>query len=75
MKSKLLVVVFVFASFANPAFAARCTDYSNCYQAVVDWCQGSHPRADGDNDGIPCENVCKSLRQVEKIKREIGCNR
>ncbi|RLQ88300.1 excalibur calcium-binding domain-containing protein [Notoacmeibacter ruber] len=57
------------------AFAARCADYSNCREAVIAWCAGMHPRADGDNDGIPCENVCKSRVQVVAIMAEIGCTR
>ncbi|MEN0001078.1 MAG: excalibur calcium-binding domain-containing protein, partial [Pseudomonadota bacterium] len=42
------------------AEAATCKQYSSCEQAVRNWCAGNHPRADGDNDGIPCENVCPS---------------
>ena len=43
---------------------------------------GSHPRADGDGDGIPCENVCQrgaspasALKRVKAIQRNIGCRR
>ncbi|MCP1199835.1 hypothetical protein [Notoacmeibacter sp. MSK16QG-6] len=57
------------------AMAVRCKDYANCRQAVENWCAGLHPRADGDNDGIPCENVCSSREQVERIMAEIGCRR
>ncbi len=62
-------------AWTTPADAARCTDYSTCEQAVRNWCAGNHPRADGDNDGIPCENVCTSRRTVEEIKAAIGCLR
>jgi len=57
------------------AIAASCKDYSTCREAVIEWCAGNHPRADGDKDGIPCENVCKSKRQVDQIKQEIGCTK
>ncbi|WP_083861233.1 excalibur calcium-binding domain-containing protein [Microvirga lotononidis] len=49
-----------------------CKAVSTCEEAVEMWC-GGYSRADGDNDGIPCENVCRSLSQVETIKKKIGC--
>jgi hypothetical protein len=49
-----------------------CQTVSTCEEAVQMWC-GGYSRADGDNDGIPCENVCRSLSQVETIKSRIGC--
>ncbi len=72
-----VLIVLTVAAIVAPdfAFAARCTDYSNCREAVIAWCAGRHPRADGDDDGIPCENVCRSRAQVEAIMAEIGCNR
>ena len=64
------VLVLCEVSLAN---AARCADYRTCEQAVAAWCAGRHPRADGDNDGIPCENVCRSKAQVDAIRARIGC--
>lgn len=52
--------------------ARSCKQANSCEEAVRMWCNGYH-RADGDNDGIPCENVCHSLEQVELIKAQIGC--
>ena len=69
----LSIGCLVFALCTSSASAITCKSYSNCRQAVVNWCQGNHPRADGDSDGIPCENVCSSKRQVDAIRREIGC--
>lgn len=60
---------------AGEAQAARCTDYTTCRQAVIAWCAGNHPGADRDKDGIPCENVCRSLAEVVAIMAEIGCSR
>lgn len=54
------------------AQARSCKAVSSCEEAVRLWC-GGYRRADGDNDGIPCENVCSSLSEVEAIKAEIGC--
>ncbi|HWW46523.1 MAG TPA: hypothetical protein VNZ94_01635 [Xanthobacteraceae bacterium] len=39
---------------------------------MILWC-GGYSRADADDDGIPCENVCRTLEQVERIKKEIDC--
>ncbi len=59
----------------SETLAASCKSYSNCREAVVAWCAGTHPRADGDNDGIPCENICRSRAEVVAIMAEIGCSR
>ncbi|QKP78843.1 hypothetical protein HT051_11635 [Methyloligella sp. GL2] len=60
---------------AGPAAAASCKSYYSCEQAVRAWCAGTHPRADGDGDGIPCENVCPTRAIVKAIEAEIGCSR
>lgn len=49
-----------------------CKAASTCREAVVMWCNG-YRRADADDDGIPCENVCRSRSQVDAIKSEIDC--
>jgi hypothetical protein len=49
-----------------------CQTASTCREAVEMWC-GGYRRADGDGDGIPCENVCRSKSEVDKIKDEIAC--
>lgn len=49
-----------------------CKQMSSCEDAVALWCSG-YRRADGDNDGIPCENVCHSIEQVEEIVSRQGC--
>ena len=49
-----------------------CKSVGDCREAVELWCSG-YRRADGDQDGIPCENVCRSKEQVDKIRAEIGC--
>lgn len=52
--------------------AQSCKAMRSCREAVQAWCNG-YKGADRDDDGIPCENVCKSKAQVDKIKVEIGC--
>lgn len=54
------------------AAARSCKTVSSCEEAVALWC-GGYRRADGDNDGIPCENVCATLKQVNEIRAMIGC--
>lgn len=49
-----------------------CKQVNSCEEAVALWCNG-YGRADGDSDGIPCENVCHSVEQVEEIKQRQGC--
>jgi hypothetical protein len=49
-----------------------CKAANTCREAVEMWC-GGYKRADADSDGIPCENVCRSVNQVDAIKEEIGC--
>lgn len=49
-----------------------CKQMRTCEDAVILWCNG-YRRADGDNDGIPCENVCGSKREVDAIRAAIGC--
>lgn len=67
----LAVAILLVASSA--AQAATCKSYRNCEQAVRAWCAGNHPGADRDNDGIPCENVCRSKAEVDRIRSQIGC--
>ncbi|MGX1305437.1 hypothetical protein AB7M35_000157 [Amorphus suaedae] len=49
-----------------------CKAVSSCREAVQMWCDG-YKRADADNDGIPCENICHSKKEVDAIRAEIGC--
>jgi hypothetical protein len=58
----------------SPILPARvsCKQVSSCEEAVEIWCNG-YRRADGDNDGIPCENVCHSVGEVEEIRSRQGC--
>lgn len=49
-----------------------CRMARSCREAVIRWC-GGYRGADRDGDGIPCENVCRSRREVDAIRREIGC--
>jgi hypothetical protein len=52
--------------------ARTCKQVDSCEEAVQIWCEG-YRRADADNDGIPCENICRSKEQVDEIRDKIGC--
>jgi Excalibur calcium-binding domain len=54
------------------ARGGTCKTVSSCEEAVELWC-GGYSRADGDGDGIPCENLCRSRSQVDSIKQKVGC--
>jgi hypothetical protein len=60
------------ASGTLMAQSRSCKAAGTCREAVIMWC-GGYSGADRDGDGIPCENVCRSLAQVEATKREIDC--
>ena len=72
----LIALAIPTARAAEPAtvIAVRvtCKQVSSCEEAVEIWCNG-YRRADGDNDGIPCENVCHSVEQVDEIRARQGC--
>ena len=74
MAAVLLVAMATTAGAGDEILEARltCKQMTNCQDAVMLWCNG-YRRADGDNDGIPCENVCRSLREVNEIRQAIGC--
>lgn len=52
--------------------ARTCKQVSSCEEAVRLWC-GGYRRADADGDGIPCENVCSTREEVDRIRAAIGC--
>lgn len=72
---KMVLACVTIAAFVLPSVsqALSCKHASSCEEAVEMWC-GGYSRADGDNDGIPCENVCGSRAQVEAAKKRIGCS-
>ncbi|MBW8319577.1 MAG: excalibur calcium-binding domain-containing protein [Rhizobium sp.] len=54
------------------AAGRTCKQVASCAEAVELWCSG-YRRADGDGDGIPCENICHSRAEVDQIRNAIGC--
>ena len=70
-KSKIIALTLAGVLLSTAVYAS-CKNARNCEEAVKMWCDG-FKRADGDKDGIPCENVCKSVEQLNKIRERIGC--
>ncbi|HGG61230.1 MAG TPA: excalibur calcium-binding domain-containing protein [Gammaproteobacteria bacterium] len=53
---------------ASPVgYAKSCKAYRSCAEVVADYPDGRFGRRDGDGDGVPCENVCRSREQVERL--------
>ncbi|WP_430250754.1 excalibur calcium-binding domain-containing protein [Neorhizobium sp. DAR64860/K0K1] len=69
---KRFVILVAMVLLAGAAQAKTCKDVSSCEEAVILWCEG-YSRADADRDGIPCETVCHSLRDVQEIQSQVGC--
>jgi hypothetical protein len=67
----LFFLIFM-VSLVGTAEAKTCKEVASCEEAVAIWCAG-YRRADADKDGIPCENVCHSRKDVEDIQSRIGC--
>lgn len=63
-------IALALITVSEPAQAFTCKVARSCAQAVEEWCSGYY-QADRDDDGIPCENVCRSLAQVAKLKKQI----
>jgi hypothetical protein len=56
----------------------NCGEVRSCREAVYQWCVCGYRRADGDNDGVPCEKVCgqsssRNISNVRQIMSELGC--
>ncbi|MDC7254368.1 MULTISPECIES: excalibur calcium-binding domain-containing protein [unclassified Shinella] len=63
-----ITTLVVFTSAAG--HAQSCKAAKTCAEAIEMWCEG-YSGADRDDDGIPCENVCKSKKRVDALKKEI----
>lgn len=73
---RLAGALMLLCAWLPPASAQSwtCKRARSCEEAVERWC-GGYRAADRDRDGIPCENVCHSLAQVEQAKKRGACGR
>ncbi len=69
-KSTIIIAAIAIIALPGSALAQSCKAAKSCAEAVEMWCEG-YSAADRDDDGIPCENVCKSKKQVEDLMKKI----
>lgn len=72
--TKLLLLLLLTALLFTPEISAAkyCKYYRSCAEVIADYPDGKFGKRDGDNDGIPCENVCRSRKQVEQLLKELS---
>lgn len=68
----LLLSLLLLFSFTAEVSAKSCKKYRSCAEVIADFPNGKFGRKDRDKDGIPCENVCKSKKQVKDLLERIG---
>ncbi len=66
----VFLILAVLLALPGTGIAKSCKAYLSCADVVADYPDGKFGRKDGDNDGIPCENVCSSKKQVQKLLKE-----
>ena len=69
-----LVIAFLTMLLAFPSFATAksCKSYRSCTEVISDYPNGKFGVRDRDKDGIPCENVCRSKKQVQDLLNAIN---
>lgn len=70
-KGIILTGCFVMA-LSGLAEAKTCKQYRSCADVIADYPSGRFGARDRDRDGIPCENVCRSLEQVKRLLKSIS---
>jgi len=74
------IVLAVLLGLGQPVVQAQdcssrpyCTKMSSCAEADYYFRQCGHRERDGDNDGIPCEDLCgKTMKQYQQRRQEGG---
>ena len=74
-QKKLLFLFVFFLCLPEVSLAKSCKKYSSCAEVIADHPSGNFGRRDGDKDGIPCENVCRSTEQVKKLLKAYSSNK
>ena len=68
--SKILVLIAFLTCLPGAGSAKSCKEYKSCAAVIDDYPTGKFGRKDADKDGIPCENVCISKKQVQKLLKK-----
>lgn len=66
-RKKLLLFVILLLCLPEVSAAKRCKEYRSCAEVISDFPSGNFGKKDRDKDGIPCENVCRSTKQVKAL--------
>jgi len=70
MYNKTLLLFFLLLTcFSAASEEKSCKEYQSCEAVISDYPNGSFGKKDRDEDGIPCENVCMSIEQVNELLR------
>lgn len=72
--TKLFLLLLLTALLFTPEIseAKYCKYYRSCAEVIADYPDGKFGKRDGDDDGIPCENVCRSRKQVEDLLNQMA---
>ncbi|MDX1471933.1 MAG: excalibur calcium-binding domain-containing protein, partial [Flavobacteriaceae bacterium] len=72
--TKLFFLLLIIVSLFTPEIseAKYCKYYRSCAEVIADYPDGKFGKRDGDDDGIPCENVCRSRQQVEDLLNQMA---
>lgn len=70
-KTPIFIAIILF-SISTVSHAKYCKEYKSCAEVISDYPSGRFGIRDRDDDGIPCENVCKSKKQVEDLLNSIS---
>ena len=72
-KKTLLLIAILSIFISQVSIAKLCSVYQSCAEVISDHPDGIFGIRDRDKDGIPCENVCRSRKQVQELlNRESG---
>jgi hypothetical protein len=67
VRAQLLLLAFLLLTFPATAGAKTCKEFRTCEEAKQAFSAGEK-KLDRDNDGIPCENLCKEPTSKGKEK-------
>ncbi|MBD3654381.1 excalibur calcium-binding domain-containing protein [Kangiella sp.] len=70
--NKLILLLIFVLCLPEVSIAKTCKEYRSCAEVIADYPSGNFGRRDGDKDGIPCENVCRSRQQVEDLLKKVS---
>ena len=70
----MLYKVILFMVLVLNLDAKSCKKYHSCLEVIKDFPNGDFRSKDRDKDGIPCENICHSKKEVDRLLKYIKVN-